>query len=190
MRSGSFQTSGVTLRYPNDFDAVVLTGFSQSTTGAGFALTFAGVELTIASQAQPSRFADLSNGYLTSGSIQGTQWLFFKAPGFDPALLDLAEATKQTLTLGELLTTGDAIGVTNFTGPVDVVDGDADFPNCSGNCLTPHNVAAAVLPALYPKASNGSSYYIAPLTGHALNYHYATPGAYEHIHGFIKKNGL
>lgn len=91
--------------------------------------------------------------------------------------------------MGEFLTSDSLELVSaNFTGPIDVVDGENDLAFCQGICLLPHNRAAAVKDALYPAASNGSSYYIAPGAGHGLNLHYAAPMAYEHIQNFIKKN--
>lgn len=186
---GSLQIAGLTSQHPDDLDAAVLTGFSISASGTP--LFFAGLDLTIASQNQPLRFPDLPNGYLISNSIEANQFAFFRAPNFDPALLNIAEATKQTFTVGEFLTTALIEMVsTNFTGPIDVVDGENDFPFCQGNCLLPHNQAAAVKAALYPAASSGSDYYIAPGAGHGLNLHYAASMAYEHIQNFIKKNGL
>ena len=186
---GSLQTIGLTSQYPQDLDAAVLTGFSTSTTG--MALFFSGLDLTIASRNQPLRFPELPNGYLISHSIESNQFAFFRAPGFDPALLNIAEATKQTFTVGEFLTTASIEMVSkNFTGPIDVVDGENDVPFCQGNCLIPYNQAAAVKDALYPAASNGSDYYIAPGAGHGLNLHYAAPMAYEHIQNFIKANGF
>jgi hypothetical protein len=56
--------------------------------------------------------------------------------------------------------------------------------------LLPYNLAAAVKDQFYPAASNGSDWYLAPDSGHFLNYHYAAPGAYEHIQDFVKKNGF
>ncbi|KAK5944713.1 hypothetical protein PMZ80_001913 [Knufia obscura] len=185
---GSFQVAGLLSQYPDDFDAAVLTGFS--TDRSGFAVAFAGVGLTIASQSQPLRFSDLSNGYFTSAAIQGTQHFFFRESNFDPALLNIAEATKQTITVGEFMTTGALTPSPKFKGPIDVVIGENDLPNCHGNCLLPYNLAAAVKDALYPAASNGSSWYLAPGTGHGLNFHYGAHMAYEHIHDFVKKNGF
>ena len=186
---GSSQTLGISAQYPKDFDAVVLTSFSTSTSGMPPA--FAAADLTIASQAVPLRFANLPNGYLTSGTIIGAQFFFFRAPYFDPALLNLCEDTKQPLTLGEYLANGSFFTVaTNFTGPVDVVNGEHDLPNCDGNCYLPHNLAEAAIPAFYPNAAKGSSYFIAPGSGHFLNYHYVAGAAYEHIHEFIKNNGF
>lgn len=183
---GSFQTSGVTSKYPDDFDAAVLTGFSPDVSGTNIA--FAGVGLIPASEGDPRRFADLPNGYLTSDSIVGTQFFFFRVPGFDQALLDLADTLKQTITLGEYLTTTGA-NSTKFTGPIDVVNGLNDLPNCHGDCLYPENKAAAVKGAFYPAARN-STWYLAPETGHGLNMHYSAAAAYEHIQTFVKNSGL
>ncbi|KAE9382120.1 catalytic protein [Stipitochalara longipes BDJ] len=186
--AGSFQTLGLTSQHPDDLDAAVLTGFGTST--GGMVAGFSSFDLTIASQAQPLRFSGLSNGYLTGKAIEGTQFAFFRAPGFDPAMLNLLEAAKQTISIGEYLTTTAFPISKNFTGPIDVVTGENDLLNCDGNCYLPYNVVAAVKEAYYPAASNGSSWYIAPDSGHFLNYHYSATGAYEHIHNFIKKNGF
>lgn len=185
---GSAQVSGLTAQYPDDFDAVVLTGFSPD--NSGIPIAFASLDLKIASQAQPLRFSDLPSGYLTATSIEGIQFFFFREPQFDPALLYLADATKQGITVGEFLAIGASKVSANFTGPIDVVNGEYDLPNCAGNCLLPYNKPAAVKDAFYPAASNGSSWYIAPQTGHGLNFHYTATAAYEHIHDFIKKNGF
>ncbi|KAL9114738.1 MAG: hypothetical protein Q9227_001417 [Pyrenula ochraceoflavens] len=185
---GSLQVNGLTTQYPDDFDAAILTGFSAD--NSGMPVAFAGTDLTIASQNQPLRFSGLSNGYLTSAAIEGNQFFFFRAPEFDPAVLDLAESVKQTISLGEFLTTAVLFTAKSFTGPIDVVNGENDLPNCFGNCLLPVNKAAAVKAALYPAASNESSWYLAPHTGHGLNFHYTANAAYEHILNFIKKNGF
>jgi hypothetical protein len=118
---GSFQTLGITARYPDDLDAVVLTGFSSST--SGMVAAFSAGDLTIASQAQPLRFSDLPNGYFTTNSIQGTQFAFFRSPGFDQALLNICEANNQPITIGQYLTTVRLFAIaTDFKGPIDVVN--------------------------------------------------------------------
>jgi pimeloyl-ACP methyl ester carboxylesterase len=184
---GSFQTNGVTTRHPDDLDAAVLTGFSPDTSGSSIAL--AGVDLTIAAQNQPVRFSQLPGSYLTSNFIGGTQYYFFRAPGFDPAMLRFAEATKQTVTFAELFTSAATVS-SNFTGPINVVNGEYDLPNCHGNCLVPYNKAAAAKKMYYPAASNGSRWYLSSESGHGLNFHYSASAAYAHIHNFIKANGL
>ena len=42
---------------------------------------------------------------------------------------------------------------TDFTGLIDVVNGENGLPNCHGNCLLPYILAAAVKDELYPAAS-------------------------------------
>lgn len=126
-----------------------------------------------------------------SNLIEANQLEFFRAPNFDPALFNIAEASKQTFSVGEFLTLSSIAAVSaNFSGPIEVVNGENDLCFCQGNCLLPYNQAAAVREALYPAASDGSHCYIAAGAGHGLNLHYSAPVAYEHIHEFIWKNGL
>ena len=186
---GSIQLTGITSKFPKDVDAVVLTGFSAEPDG--MPISFAALDLTIASQVEPSRFSALSNGYLTAASIEGNQFFFLRTPGVDPALLYFAESTKQTVSLGEFFTTSSVPGTSkDFKGPVYVVNGENDMPNCLGNCYLPENLAAGVITKLYPSASNGSNWYLAPQTGHGLNFHYSATTAYEHILDFLKTNGF
>jgi hypothetical protein len=79
---GSIQSVGLTAKYPNDFDAVILTGFSTST--ASVPLTFVGFNPAIASKNQPLRFGDLPAGYLVSDTAISNQLIFLHAPNFDP----------------------------------------------------------------------------------------------------------
>ena len=185
---GSAQLQDLTVLYPKDFDAAVFTGFAAKPNGMPIA--FSAVALTIASQNQPLRFSELNNGYLTSSSIEGTEFFFYRAPGFDPSLLDLGEAGKQTIALGEFLAFGENVVAKDFTGPTFVVNGENDMPNCQGDCYYPSNMAAAVQPALYPAVKKSSSFWIAPNCGHGLNYHYVAEEAYKRIVDFIKENGF
>ncbi|KIW13889.1 hypothetical protein PV08_06670 [Exophiala spinifera] len=185
---GSIQLTGITSTYPHDVDALVLTGFTADPSGMPFA--FAGWSLTPASISDPVLFGNLSGGYTTSASIEADQFFFFRAPSFDQAVLNLARRARQTLAVGELLGI-PALGVSSsFTGPVDFVIGANDLPNCFGNCVLPYDKVAAAKEKLYPAASNGSDSYLAPDTGHGLNFHYTAEKAYEHIHDFIRKNGF
>ena len=186
---GSGITNGLTVEYPADLDAAVLTGFTTNFTGQP--TFFASLDLTIANLNNPIRFGGLSNGYFVANNYVGTQFAFLKGGGFPAANLAFAEASKQTLTLGELLTLGPVIGrATNFTGPVAVVDGESDWMLCLGNCTVPTDLAGAVLPNLYPNASKGSESYLVPLSGHAVNLHYGAQVAFEHIMEFVRKSGF
>lgn len=185
---GSIQTQAVTEKYPQDFDAVVLTGFTTSVTGMPIA--FSSQDLAIASEVLPTRFAGLSNGYLVTSQIQGIQFLFFRAPSFDPALLNLADLTKQTLTVGELISSRSPSVAPKFSGAVDVVVGENDVPDCQGNCFYPQNLVSSVQGELFPVARNSSSWYIVPGTGHGINFHYSANEAYAQIQTFLRNNGF
>jgi pimeloyl-ACP methyl ester carboxylesterase len=186
---GSAITQAITAQYPADLDAAVLTGFTLNSTGQATFST--SLDLTIASENCPSRFQNLSNGYLVTNNIVGNQFAFFKAQGFPPANLVIAENTKQTVSFGELITLSTIIApATEFTGAIDVVNGDSDWPFCLGNCSVPVNLAQAVKGLLYPKASNQSQYYLAENCGHGINLHYAAVAVYSQIQTFIKSVGL
>lgn len=186
---GSIITEAITADYPTSLDAAVLTGFSLNMTGTDYFL--AALNLDIASENQPYRFSGLNNTYMVHSSIRSNQFAFYRAPGFDPNILSMAEAQKGTVTIGELFSLGAVVAeAKNFTGPITVVNGAEDLPFCAGNCTYPTNLAAAVKTSLYPMAKNTSSTYIAPDCGHAVNTHYAAGPAFEFIQNFVKSNGF
>lgn len=186
---GSVITEAVTANYPTSLDAAVLTGFSTNSTA--LPIFIAALNLDIASVNQPYRFANLNNTYLVSSTAVSNQWAFFRSPGFDPSILNLAEGTKGTVTIGELLSMSAAGGpAMNFTGPITVVNGVEDLPFCTGNCSYPTDLAAAVRGTLYPMAKNTSSSYLAPTCGHGLNLHYAAGAAYDFIQDFVRSEGF
>lgn len=187
---GSIITQAITSKYPEVLDAAVLTGFSTNTTGQ---LVFmAGLNLGIASQNQPLRFADLRNGYLVSSTSISQQIGFFRSPNFDPNILSLAEATKGSVTFGELFSTAAVTEpAPKYNGSVIVVNGANDLPFCSGNCTYPMDLAKAVQPKLYSSlAQSKFDSYLAPVTGHGVNLHYSAVAAYEYLQDFLQKQGL
>ena len=98
-------------------------------------------------------------------------------------------AAKQPYTIGIELTDGRIFTPTpNFTGPVDIVLGQHDYPFCLGACDS--KVAAATIPLMYPAASSKSQTYIVPNSGHCINAHYSAQQAFDHINGFLSVNGI
>ena len=63
------------------------------------------------------------DGYLANSNAASSQYLFFLPGFFDGQLAFAGEATKQPVTLGELLTLGSIPIVNNFAGPVLVITG-------------------------------------------------------------------
>lgn len=79
---GSTVTNGVTTKYPQDLDAVILTGTSTSAAFVNTAL--ASFDLTIANTDPSRKFAGLSNGYLVQPLRQSIQFPYYRWPNFDP----------------------------------------------------------------------------------------------------------
>ena len=101
-----------------------------------------------------------------------------------------AELSKQTVTIGELLTLSGVVKpAPKFTGVVDVVNGAYDIPFCLGNCMYPTDLGAAVPKMLYPKAAKSATY-MADDCGHGINLHKVPPKAFTQIQKFIKENNL
>ncbi|KAH8756513.1 hypothetical protein BGZ57DRAFT_27524 [Hyaloscypha finlandica] len=136
----------------------------------------------------------LPNGYLITSNIEGNKLQFFKPHYYDPAILELAERTKQPVTEGELLTLASLPMMNNFAGPVMLISGDADLPYCGSNCLATGGVAESI-PAMvkmnFPNvATSNFSAVIQPNSGHGINLHYNATGAYDVINTFLNSKGL
>lgn len=183
---GSEVTASITSTYPSDIDAAVLTGYSL--TDAGMIPFLSSLDLQIASQNDPVRFAALNNGYLIQANAIGNQFAFLRYPGFPASNLRVAQASKDTVTLGELLSMPMAGNATAYTGIIDVVNGINDLPFCGGNCTYGSDQTAGVR-AMYPAVRVFESYN-APVAGHGLNLHYSASYAFTQIQTFLGTNGL
>jgi pimeloyl-ACP methyl ester carboxylesterase len=183
---GSILTQAVAASHPNDFDALVLTGFG--TDGSGVPAFLASQNFEIASQNQPFHFRGLSNAYVLAGSATSVQYGFFRAPNYDNAIFDAAVAARSTATLGEFFSLFAVTGpAANYTKPVAVVNGQNDFPFCQNNCSAPVDQAQLVFPRLFPALPVEKQFaYLAPGTGHALNLHYTAQNAFVKIQEFLK----
>ncbi|RDW82754.1 hypothetical protein BP6252_03866 [Coleophoma cylindrospora] len=137
---------------------------------------------------------DLPNGYIISQTIEANKYLFLKPLFYDPGVLQVAEQTKQPVTLGELLTLGSVPAVNNFAGPVMVISGDSDLPFCGGDCLATGGSAPSVMSSVstnFPNvAAENFTTYVQPNTGHGINLSYNATGAYAVIASFLEAKGL
>lgn len=187
--AGSTLTQAVTTQYPEDFDAVILSG--TSTSAASVALSMAAFNFVNANTDPSPKLRDLPDGFLTQQTAAGIQFAFYRYPNFDENAFRQQVANKQTNTLGVLLTLGGIIAPsTQFTGPVDVVNGENDLVFCGGDCLFPTDQNQAVITIFYPAASNGSQTYIAAGAGHAIAAHNSGPASFQQMIEFLQANGL
>ncbi|XDG04704.1 hypothetical protein ABKA04_004319 [Annulohypoxylon sp. FPYF3050] len=187
--AGSTLTQGITTQYPKDFDAVILSGTSASADSVP--LTMAAFNLINANTDPLPQFQHLPAGFLTQQSAAGIQFAFYRQPNFDENAFWEQVAHKQTNTLGVLLTLGGIVAPsTEFTGPVDIVNGENDLVFCGGNCLHPTDQNSVALSIFYPAASKGSQTYIAAGAGHAIAAHKSGPDSFKHMVQFLQDNGL
>ncbi|GAP88718.1 putative alpha beta-hydrolase [Rosellinia necatrix] len=187
--AGSTLTQAVTARYPRDFDAAILSGITTS--AASVPLTLAAFNFVNANADPAPQFRGLPAGFLTQESAVGIQFAFFRHPNFDADAFRRQVAHKQTNTIGVLLTLGGVVApAAEFTGPVDIVNGQHDLVFCGGNCLYPTDQNAATLSVLYPAASSGSQTYIAAGAGHSIAAHKTGPDSFKHMIQFLRANKL
>ncbi|KAH6620522.1 Alpha/Beta hydrolase protein [Boeremia exigua] len=137
---------------------------------------------------------DYPSGYFAHSDLTALHYAFLYPGQFDVGLAVEAEKTKQPVTVGELLTIGNAPQASPFTGPAFVITGEHDIPFCGGNCygkgpdIPAPNIPAAVV-AVFPAASAFEAY-IQPKTGHGLNFNYNATAGYQVIQDFLIRNGL
>lgn len=186
---GNFQLAARNqpLRFANITDAQVQTLLGTYAEALGTYI--APIDVT---SLPPSQM--LPPGYLLPSSAEAVSYNFFKPQYFDPAILTLADRTKQPVTGGEILTLGSIPTTNNFAGPVLAISGDADLPYCGGNCTntgtTAQSLMAEVKTAFPRVADNNFTAYTQPNTGHGINLHYNATGAYRVINDFLNSHGL
>lgn len=78
---GSFVKIGTTAKYPEDFDAVILTGFANALQNLPY--TILANNPSLARLNDPARFGTLPNGYLVHATPTAIQLPFFRYPFFD-----------------------------------------------------------------------------------------------------------
>lgn len=158
-----------------DVDGIVLTGVSHTVTpvlGEGLSNLYpASLDPHFAGQGIP-------DGYLTS--LPGSRTIFYNLPFADPAVIALDEATKETVTTGELATALPALAMSSGVHtPVLVVVGDLDLAFCEAPSCTASGSLAGE-PSFYPAEACAETA-IVPDSGHDLNLHLQAQLAYDAV---------
>jgi len=164
-----------------DVDALVLTG-------NGHVISPSAVELAVTLgqpvQEVPRLAAEVPPGDDGYGTVQDAQrpLLMYNVARADPRVIALDAATKETNTLGELLTLGDANapGVTaHLRVPLLIVNGTEDRLACAPDatdCSSAATLEAAERP-FYPEARVDAVVVVG--AGHAINLHRNAHAAYS-----------
>lgn len=125
------------------------------------------------------KHANLPDGYFTS--IPGTRHLYYNPHFVDPRVLATDEQLKQTATIGELVTIGEAQDPA-YTGaitvPTLVVVGQMDSLFCdesAGNMSCSDGRALIMREAPHYNPHVCLDVFVLPISGHDINLHYNAP---------------
>lgn len=190
---GSFITTALLALYGSLSDGAILTGYIP-TSHASLTPTSLGLDF---GRTNDPKFADRPNAYVVPARDIDIQTGFFSAlanttvgiGGFDPALLEFANSTKQPGTIAELTTLPllALYGPANdFTGPVQIMEAEFDYIICGGDC---HDWDQAAIDATYTNAKD-IEVYIQRDTGHGLTAHRNASSGYQATFDFLARNGL
>jgi len=171
---GSFISTEEAITY-HDVDALILTGDLHTFHFSHFA-QFQGALV-------PALGA--STGYFTTSP--GTRGvLFYYAPGSDPDVLGYDEATRQTVTIGELAGfSGGFPDTSQITVPVLLIVGQQDAFYCGPeacDCSTSNSVYQ--VESAYFSSAAKLQVRVIPNMGHDLNLHLSAPETYSIISGW------
>jgi len=174
---GSVIAMAHAIQFPQDTDGVILTGFVHNVNPEFVD--------TIRSSTYPAAFdprffgkiGDLT--YMTSTPGARGE-LFYHMDQADPGVITIDELTKETTTIGEIITNTDYYGEESLEiqAPVLIVIGDEDFIGCGGelDCHDHDAVTVNEQPYFSPAACIETS--IIEDTGHNINLHRTAPLSY------------
>ncbi|MCJ1415070.1 hypothetical protein MMC32_001400 [Xylographa parallela] len=187
---GSVISQGVATFAPACIDALILTGYSLNLTAINLALVLEAWAPKIASTEAgfAGQDAQLDNGYMSWVDVYANVNTFFKAPNYDFAAAQYAEAHKRPFAWSELLTASTVFGfpAPTFTGPVLLISGEYDFIFCDGYCPDVlHDPASEIF-----SASRNFKSYVHSGTGHGMNFHHNATGYFGVMTSFLAENGL
>ena len=184
--SGSLLGAALAQKYPSDVDAVVLTGYPPG--GSNNKGGISSFEFLPAALSRPEQFpADLNYGYLRMNSeVNRTGLLYYKGH-FEPAIAHLDYETQDAQPIGE----GFRFGPTTqpaFKGKVLVVTGTKDAAICGYTPVEECVFNKTILTAVGKSFSSNSGFnWLAPVSGHAVNWHYSAPATYRAVVLMLRK---
>jgi pimeloyl-ACP methyl ester carboxylesterase len=173
-----------------DVDALVLTGSAHHVSPSGAARLAQFAEHAAADPRLAAEVPPGDDGYVTLQDASRPE-VMYNLPAADPRVIARDVATKETNTLGEIFTIGDANapGVTDHLSiPLLIVNGTADQLACAPDatdCATAATLRAAEQP-FYPRTRVDAI--VVPDLGHVINLHRDAPAAYLGIIGWLNRN--
>ncbi|PQE06047.1 Alpha Beta hydrolase protein [Rutstroemia sp. NJR-2017a BBW] len=132
---GSYISAAAASLLPNNISALILTGFSGTTTN--FAPFLSGASFRLANTHSPSRWGHLDPGFLTSADLYAETYVYFSAPHFEHRIAEWTYAVaSEPFAVAELPTLLAAdIKFEDIKAPVLVLQGRYDVSACGGECV-------------------------------------------------------
>lgn len=199
---GSILGNHLAAAYPNDVDAMVLTGIAKRRPELNDVPGLLENDFVQASEYDPQRFAPsvYSPGYLVTSSKRGRRNTFYSRPfvDFDPDIYDKDFDLKQTITLGEIATE-ELMVAPSFSKPLYIVTGRQDAAFCGNgsrelgepDCGSGARSALAAMKDFFPAVSSRDfDYYTQPNAGHSHQLHRTAPVGFAKVIEFLLRHGL
>ena len=184
---GSVATHLAAARYPDVFDAMILSGFSADFLDNAVKV-FATTGILPADIVNPIKWGRLPPAYVTFSNKPGLHGVFYGPSGhYDPAVADFDWDTRGTATLGDVIDLFSSLEPSLYPNPVQIIIGEFDGLFCRGrSCGRGKHNTPGNTQSLYPNAN--FNYSITDNTKHVLNYHFSAPQTFQAAHDFIKQN--
>ena len=177
---GSVMAVAHAVTYPDDIDGIILTGMLHNTNPTYTEQVRDRSKPAIFDRRFFLRIWDFT--YFTSKPGMRNE-MFYYAATTDPDVVAADEATRETLTLGEIITVArfDGQRTLDIQVPTLIVNGDRDFTSCGGkiDCADISSVVEYENRFFSPAAD--LEVYLPKDTGHVVNLHRTAPETYRTI---------
>ncbi|MCP4626085.1 MAG: alpha/beta hydrolase [bacterium] len=182
---GSVITVAHAVRFPQDIDGVILTGFIHNINpDYGTVIREASYSASSDPRFEGKRY-DFS--YITS--IPGDREIFYVMDQTDPDIVTVDELTKETTTVGEIASTRDYYGEESLqiTVPVLQLIGDEDIVGCGGGIDCHDQDAVIAHEQQFFSDTACIETHVIENTGHNLNLHRNAPSSYQLMFGWTAR---
>ena len=175
---GSIMAIAHAVDYPDDVDGVILTGILHNTNPEYTEQIRDGSSLAIFDPRFAWKLLDFT--YFTSKTGMREN-LFYHTSNADSEVIAVDEETKETLTLGEIISVAnfDRNRTLQIQVPTLMVNGDKDFTSCGGDIDCIDNNSVITYEKQFFSNAAGIEIYLPNNTGHVINLHPSAPESYR-----------
>lgn len=183
---GSVMAIAHAVAYPDDIDGLILTGILHTTNPEYTERVRDSSKLAILDRRFVFRIWDFT--YFTSKRGMREE-MFYYGPSTDPDVIEIDEATRETLTLGEIISVSrfDRTRTREIKVPVLLVNGDRDFTSCGGDIDCQETQRVIDFENQFFSKSAELEVFLPKDTGHVINLHTTAPKTYKFISDWILK---